>query len=168
MKCFWDIDGTCDHPRIKGVQATEERCRKCPYFSRASRTVDTDEKTAEDMKRDREAWEARRKDIREQEKQEALSLVEKAKSWVKAEVSQVLKGPVDDETYRQRLEACNACFRIERVEGAKLGFCTACGCGQNPRAELTVKAKMPESKCPIQAWGDPRAPRAPLPDTFRR
>jgi|SanBayMetagenome_1026888.scaffolds.fasta_scaffold03967_3 hypothetical protein len=168
MKCFWNKDGVCKHPKISGTPATEETCRQCAYFSRASQQSTQDPETYEAMLRKRAEWEADGRHKAEEERQKAMSLLNKAASWAKAEVSQVVHGPVDDETYRMRLETCNACFRLERAAGAELGFCKACGCGQSARAELTVKGRMPEAKCPIQAWGDPAAPRAPLPDTLGR
>lgn len=164
MRCFWDNNGKCKHPMMGGVDATEERCRQCSFFSRASREANVDPADYEEMVRKRALWEQDERHRQEEERQK--SLLEKAASWAKAEISQVVKGPVDDETYRMRLETCNACFRLERKADAPFGFCKACGCGQNARAELTIKARMPEAKCPIQAWGDPAAPRAPLPDTL--
>jgi hypothetical protein len=166
MKCFWDNNGTCKHPLMGGVDATEERCRQCSFFSRASKEANQDPATHEEMLKKRALWEQDQRHQLEEERKQ--SLLDKAASWVKAEVSQVMRGPVDDETYRMRLETCNACFRLERAPDAALGFCKACGCGNNARAELTVKARMPEAKCPIGAWGEPAAPRAPLPDTFGR
>jgi hypothetical protein len=164
MKCFWNTDGICKHPMMGGVDATEERCRQCSFFSRASREANQDPETHEEMLKKRALWEQDQRHREEESRQK--SVFEQAASWAKAEISQVLRGPVDDETYRMRLETCNACFRLDRKPDTGLGFCKACGCGNNARAELTVKAKMPEAKCPIQAWGDPAAPRAPLPDTF--
>jgi hypothetical protein len=168
MKCFWDIDSVCKHPKVGGVEATDDRCRQCSYFSRASREVTGNAVNLDELLKQRKEHEARKAEAKAAVRLAHSNLLEKAGSWLKAEVSQIVQGPVDDETYRLRLEVCNACPRIERPEGASLGFCGACGCGQNPRAELTVKARMPAAKCPLNAWDNPDAPRAPLPDTFGR
>jgi hypothetical protein len=96
------------------------------------------------------------------------SLVSKALSWAKAEISRAIQGPVPDAEYQDRLEICNGCPKLQRsTEEGKLGWCGACGCGQRARAELTVKATMPEAKCPIQAWGSLSAKRVPLPQKPR-
>jgi hypothetical protein len=168
MKCFWDRDGVCKHPKLNGVETTEERCRQCSYFSRASQVPNHQGRSLEEDMARLKNWEEDQKKIKKEEYEASQSFLGKAASWAKAEISQVLKGPVDDETYRMRLETCNACFRIERTPDAPLGFCTACGCGRNARAELTIKGRMPEAKCPIGAWGNPAAPRTPLPDTSGR
>lgn len=168
MKCFWDRDGLCRHPKLVGVEATEERCRQCSHFSRAAQVPNHDGRNFEDDKAKVDAWNSRKESFDKQDYQASQSFLQKAASWAKAEISQVVRGPVDEETYRMRLETCNACFKLNRAPDAALGFCTACGCGQNARAELTVKGKMPEAKCPIGAWGNPAAPRTPLSDTPSR
>lgn len=91
------------------------------------------------------------------------SIPSRAITWARAEASLATSGPLDAATVTARLEACNACPHLNRVDGAPLGFCRACGCGQNARAELTIKATMPAALCPIGVWQDPHAPRAPLP-----
>lgn len=95
--------------------------------------------------------------------------MKKAKSWIVAEASKVFQGPVTDKVFERRLETCNACEHLERssVEG-QLGWCKACGCGRNARAELTVKGRMPKATCPRGLWENDQAPRAALPDTTDR
>lgn len=93
----------------------------------------------------------------------APSIASRAVSWAKAEISRVVKGPVSEDQYRDRLEICNGCQNLQRAnEAGKLGWCTACGCGERGRAELTIKATMPEAKCPTGAWDNLAAKRVPL------
>ena len=96
-----------------------------------------------------------------------IGLLQKAMSWAKAEVSLVFQGPVSDSVYEARLLACSKCeFRKPTSNGVGLGFCTKCGCGDSPRAELTVKGRMPKATCPLERWPKADAPDAPLPDTL--
>jgi len=74
-------------------------------------------------------------------------------SWLKAEVSLVVEGPLADLDYEVRMDTCRKCDRLESSsEPNKVGFCSACGCGSNRRAELTVKGRMPKAKCPLNYW----------------
>jgi hypothetical protein len=34
-----------------------------------------------------------------------------------------------------------------------VGWCTKCGCGNNPRALLTVKVTLAGVECPLAKWG---------------
>ena len=74
----------------------------------------------------------------------------KAVSWIRAEASRVLEGDVPEDQYQARLEACRACPKLKPI--SPLGHCGACGCGTRRRAELTIKAKMPRSTCPLGNW----------------
>jgi hypothetical protein len=81
------------------------------------------------------------------------NLVQKAVSYAKAEISQVVHGPVGVDQYEERIKICLACPRLKKAtEEGKVGWCTACGCGEAKRAEMTIKAKMPQAKCPVNAW----------------
>jgi hypothetical protein len=75
-------------------------------------------------------------------------------SWAKAEASLLTEGPVSPEILASRLEACRGCERLdtEAVSEGQVGWCRACGCGRNARAELTIKATMPKAKCPENKW----------------
>jgi len=77
---------------------------------------------------------------------------DKAVSWAKAEFSRVAEGPLTGDALKARLDACRACDRLDAREAPQVGFCKSCGCGQNPRAELTIKATMPAATCPINKW----------------
>jgi hypothetical protein len=78
------------------------------------------------------------------------------KSYVRAELSNIGQGPVSLPIYEERKKICGECPHRKFVEGYKdpLGFCTKCGCGANPRAQLTVKLKLPATSCPLEKWGE--------------
>jgi hypothetical protein len=78
------------------------------------------------------------------------------KSYIRAEVSNINQGPVSLPVYEERKKICGACPHRTYAEGYKdpLGFCTKCGCGANPRAQLTIKLKLPATSCPINKWGE--------------
>jgi hypothetical protein len=77
-------------------------------------------------------------------------------SYVRAEYSNIEQGPVSLPVYEERKKICGECPHRKHVEGYKdpLGFCTKCGCGANPRAQLTVKLKLPATSCPIDKWDE--------------
>lgn len=79
-------------------------------------------------------------------------LLARAASWIKAEASVVTQGALDDEAYKARIAACLGCEHLDRRDDPRVGFCKACGCGKNPRAELTVKGRMPAATCPKGKW----------------
>jgi len=79
-------------------------------------------------------------------------LLARATSWLKAEASVVTQGALDDEAYKARIAACLGCEHLDRRDDPRVGFCKACGCGKNPRAELTVKGRMPAATCPKGKW----------------
>ena len=76
----------------------------------------------------------------------------KATSYLKAEASQILLGKVDDTKYNARIAECRKCEHLKETEEDEIGFCGRCGCGTNPRARLTVKARMPKATCPLSKW----------------
>jgi hypothetical protein len=80
------------------------------------------------------------------------SLWDKAKSWMKAEASLIVDGALTEKPYSERIAACRACEHLDPREAPRVGFCKACGCGTNARAELTVKGRMPAATCPKGKW----------------
>jgi hypothetical protein len=78
------------------------------------------------------------------------------KNYAKAELSKIEQGPVSLPIYEERKKICGECPHRKYVDGYKdpLGFCTKCGCGANPRAQLTVKLKLPATSCPLDKWGE--------------
>ena len=79
------------------------------------------------------------------------TIVNKAASWMKAEISRITK-ELDQGEYEARIEACMSCDSLDSQPAPLVGYCKACGCGKNPRSELTVKGKMPDAKCPKGKW----------------
>lgn len=83
---------------------------------------------------------------------ERKSFLSKAISYAKAEVS-LLTQFISEEDVRKRLDACQGCSNLKPSrEPGQLGWCGACGCGKNARAELTVKVRMPAATCPLGKW----------------
>jgi hypothetical protein len=82
--------------------------------------------------------------------------IKNIKKYIKAEWSSIEEGPVSLSVYNERKRICGACPHKKKIDGYKdpLGFCTKCGCGANPRAQLTVKLKLPAASCPIDKWGE--------------
>lgn len=81
----------------------------------------------------------------------APPMLQKAVSWVKAEVSRYTK-EMEPGEYEARIAACQSCDFFEPAPNPLVGYCKACGCGQNQRSELTVKGKMPDAQCPKSKW----------------
>ena len=80
-------------------------------------------------------------------------MLERASSWLRAEASLALEGPLPAEQVEARLSQCRSCPRLEPLPAPQVGWCTACGCPRSGRAELTVKATMPAAGCPEGRWG---------------
>lgn len=75
-------------------------------------------------------------------------------SWVKAEASLRIHGPVTAEVFEARKAACMGCeHRATNTEPPdEIGFCRRCGCGTSARARLSVKLTMPAATCPLDKW----------------
>ena len=76
--------------------------------------------------------------------------------YFRAELSNIEQGPVSLPVYEERKKICGACPKRMFPEGYSdpLGFCTECGCGANPRAQLTIKLKLPATSCPLGKWDE--------------
>lgn len=70
-------------------------------------------------------------------------------SYLRAELSAMIRGPVSEAVYQQRMGACMDCPRRIATPLDEVGFCGACGCGQTPQSALTVKGRMPAATCPL-------------------
>ena len=80
------------------------------------------------------------------------SFPKKAVSYLKAEMSAIFSS-ISDADVQARRDACTSCPRLKKSEiDGQIGWCTACGCGTGPRAEITVKSKMPAATCPLDKW----------------
>lgn len=146
-RCYWDSDGTCQHPRIGNSPAFEKRCSACTDFKR---------KVYHEVR------------VRPEETGDGKpGLFTKAVSYARAEASLAIKGPLDRDGYLLRLEVCNACPELDRAaEPDRLGWCRACTCPKWSRSELTVKGRMPDATCPRSKWNAESA-RAPLTEDLR-
>ena len=76
--------------------------------------------------------------------------------YFRAELSNIEQGPVSLPVYEERKKICGECPERMFPEGYSdpLGFCTKCGCGANPRAQLTIKLKLPATSCPLGKWDE--------------
>lgn len=91
----------------------------------------------------------------EEEKNEK-SFLEKAKSYSKAETSQIFQGKVSEEVFEKRKALCMACpSRINKdPDNEPIGWCRSCGCSTtNKRASLSNKLWMPFLECPLKKFG---------------
>ena len=86
------------------------------------------------------------------------SKLELAKQYARAELTHATQGPASADDAAARLAICMACeYRAVEYKGTTdaggVGFCTKCGCGNNPRALLTVKVTLAGYECPLAKWG---------------
>ena len=94
-------------------------------------------------------------------KQESISeksQVELAKQYARAELTHATQGPASEADAAARLAICMACEHraVEykgQTDAGGVGWCTKCGCGNNPRAMLTVKVTLAGVECPLAKWG---------------
>ena len=91
-------------------------------------------------------------DVISHTKQGGHGVIDKAVSWLTAEASMLMSGPISDEQFNLRIAECKACDRLQTDDKAQVGFCSSCGCGKNVRSELSVKARMPSATCPLNKW----------------
>ena len=82
------------------------------------------------------------------------SMQAKATEYAKAETYNALHGAAAEDAIAERLKICGGCeFRKTDYLGAtasdNFGWCSKCGCGNNPRALLNTKVKLAMSTCPL-------------------
>lgn len=81
----------------------------------------------------------------------------KAKTYAKAEMSQIIQGKVSEEIYEKRKQICLSCDKkINNDQNESIGWCTACGCGTSARAALSQKLYIPSISCPLKKFGPER------------
>jgi hypothetical protein len=90
--------------------------------------------------------------------QQARTQIELAKQYARAELTHAMQGPASEADATARLAICMACeHRSVKYKGMidadGVGWCTKCGCGNNPRAMLTVKVTLAGVECPLAKWG---------------
>ena len=81
-------------------------------------------------------------------------LVPKVSEYAKAETYNALHGAAPDDAIAERLKICGGCeFRKTTYKGAtdpdNFGWCSMCGCGNNPRALLVTKVRLAQVSCPL-------------------
>ncbi len=86
------------------------------------------------------------------------SQVELAAQYARAELTHATQGPASEADAAARLAICMACEHRavtykEHTDAGGVGWCTKCGCGNNPRAMLTVKVTLAGVECPLAKWG---------------
>ena len=79
----------------------------------------------------------------------------KALAYAAVELAHATQGPASEADAAARLAICMACeYRAVEYKGTTdaggVGFCTKCGCGNNPRALLTVKVTLAGVECPLK------------------
>lgn len=83
---------------------------------------------------------------------EKKSFIEKAKSYAKAEISQIIEGKVSEDIFCKRKNLCLSCeFLVNpKPNEESIGWCKGgCGCQiGNTRSALSAKLYMPHLKCP--------------------
>ena len=86
------------------------------------------------------------------------SLAQNLKNYAAAELTHATQGPASEADAAARLAICMACEHRavtykEQTDENGVGWCTKCGCGNNPRAMLTVKVTLAGVECPLAKWG---------------
>lgn len=89
---------------------------------------------------------------------QARTQIELARQYARAELTHAMQGPASDADAAARLAICMACpDRAVEYKGMTdaggVGWCTKCGCSNNPRAKLTVKVTLAGVECPLGKWG---------------
>ena len=89
---------------------------------------------------------------------ETPSAMAQATQYARAELTHATQGPASEADAAARLAICMACeHRAVEYKGMTdaggFGWCTKCGCGNNPRALLTVKVTLAGVECPLAKWG---------------
>ena len=85
-------------------------------------------------------------------------VVAQAKQYARAELTHATQGPASEADAAARLAICMACeYRAVEYKGMTdaekgVGWCTKCGCGNSPRALLTVKVTLAGVECPLKKW----------------
>ena len=81
-----------------------------------------------------------------------------ALKYAAAELTHATQGPASEADAAARLAICMACeYRAVEYKGMTdaekgVGWCTKCGCGNSPRALLTVKVTLAGVECPLKKW----------------
>lgn len=84
----------------------------------------------------------------------SVPTVSQVSEYAAAEAYNALHGATPVDVEAERLKICGGCeFRATTYKGAtdpdNFGWCTKCGCGNNPRALLVTKARLAQVSCPL-------------------
>ena len=84
--------------------------------------------------------------------------LENMTEYARAELTHATQGPASEADAAARLAICMACEHRavtykEQTDAGGVGWCTKCGCGNNPRALLTVKVTLAGVECPLGKFG---------------
>lgn len=87
-----------------------------------------------------------------------ITSVSQAAQYARAELTHATQGPASEADAAARLAMCMACEHRavtykEQTDENGVGWCTKCGCGNNPRALLSVKVTLAGVECPLAKWG---------------
>ena len=108
--------------------------------------------------------------VKNTEKVNTPSTIQKTINYTKAESSQLISGKVSKKTFNQRKNICLSCeLRVNpKPELDSIGWCKGgCGCTiGNPRAGLTQKLNMPNVSCPKNKWGPEKGEGFNISDTI--
>lgn len=146
---------------LKNINCNKNVCGKCS--EREPLKIDPAEKSkkthpfVQEMKDKFPQYNAYKKEMFEQEKEKTFA--EKAKSYAKAESSQMVQGKVSKKIYEKRKSICMSCeYRVDTAKNNtdEVGWCKGgCGCSVgNPRAALSQKLYMPTLSCPKGKFGE--------------
>lgn len=103
-------------------------------------------------------FKAKREAMRAAGEVETPSAMAQAAQYARVEMTHATQGPASDADAAARLAICMACEHraVEykgQTDSGGVGWCTKCGCGNNPRAMLTVKVTLAGVECPLSKWG---------------
>lgn len=92
------------------------------------------------------ALEAQRQEVENQQ-----NIFLKAASYLKAEASKLVSGPVELPIIEARRAACDGCEGCDK-KSEEEWYCDKCGCPKWDRSRLQVKWEMPAASCPLGKW----------------
>jgi hypothetical protein len=103
-------------------------------------------------------YKAKRDAMRAAGEVEPPSAMAQATQYARVEMTHATQGPASEADAAARLAICMACpDRAVEYKGMTdaggVGWCTKCGCGNNPRAMLSVKVTLAGVECPLAKWG---------------
>ena len=102
-------------------------------------------------------FKAKREAMRAAGEVEPPSAMAQATQYARVEMTHATQGPASEADAAARLAICMACpdravTYKEQTDENGVGWCTKCGCGNNPRALLTVKVTLAGVECPLKKW----------------